>query len=76
MLMYEFFKEYPDLDERDDFSYCYVVQTRQGRFIRRGKWFDDNIRDARISFKYRELKSFNLDFVNETIVVTVGGAIE
>ena len=74
MLLYEFFRQFPELDENDNYSYCYVVASKSGRFIRRGKWYDDNIMDARASFKYRRLYSFNVNFLEDEITITIGGA--
>lgn len=74
MLLYEFFRQFPELDETDDYTYCYIVASKAGRFIRRGKWNDDNIMDARAAFKYRRLYSFNIDFLDDEITITIGGS--
>lgn len=75
-MLYEFYRQFPELDESEEFTYCYIVVSKAGRFIRRGKWSDDNIMDARAAFKYRRLYSFNVNFLDDEITITIGGSGE
>ena len=76
MTLYEFLREYPDIDSKDGYIYKYIVNSCTGRFIRRGRWNDDHILDARYLFREREVLSFSVDMKAREITIVVGGMAE
>ena len=76
MKLYEFLRQYPDIDSKEGYIYRYIVNSASGRFIRRGRWNDDNILDARYIFRDRDVLSFSVDLKSSEITINVGGCAE